>query len=263
MLKNAKAPRESNGHARYEAALRELQIELVKVQKHVIKHGPKLLAIFEGRDASGKDGTIKRIVEHLSPRETRIVALGKPSDRDNASWYFQRYVQHLPAAQELVLFNRRWYNRAGVERVMEFCTDADYESFLQKVIPFEHMLIGSGIQILKYWLDIGKKEQKRRLRDRRHDPLKQWKASPIDDVALKHWDAYTEARNLMLARTSSPLCPWIVVRADDKHLAHLNVIRDVLGCLACPQTNKHLAVPNLKVVLPYDEAQIRAGLLAT
>lgn len=258
MSKNAKAPREDKGHARYQATLRELQIELVKVQKHVIKHGHKVLLIFEGRDASGKDGTIKHIVEHLSPRETRVVALGKPSDRDNASWYFQRYVRHLPSAQELFLFDRSWYNRAGVERVMEFCTDAEYESFLQEVVPFEHMLIGSEIQILKYWLDISKKEQKRRLRDRRHDPLKQWKSSPIDDVALKYWDAYTEARDFMLARTSSPLSPWIVVRADDKHIAHLNVIRDVLARLACPQTNKHLAVPDLNVVFPYDKP--RSGL---
>lgn len=263
MSKSEKTPRDRNGRARYKTSLRELQVELVKVQKHVIKHGHKVLVIFEGRDTSGKDGTIKRIVEHLSPRETRVVALGKPSDRDNVSWYFQRYVQHLPAAQESVLFNRSWYNRAGVERVMKFCTDADYESFLQEVVPFEHMLIGSGVQILKYYLDISKKEQKRRLKDRQRDPLKQWKTSPIDEAALKHWDAYTEARDLMLARTSSPLSPWVVVRADDKHLAHLNVIRDLLSRLACPQTNKHLAVPDLNVVFPYDEAHLRAGLLAT
>jgi polyphosphate kinase 2 len=182
------------------------------------------------------------VAENLSPRETRVVALGKPSDRDNASWYFQRYVTHLPSAQELVLFNRSWYNRAGVERVMKFCTDSEYERFMEGVLPFEHMLIGSGIQIMKYNLDIGKKEQKRRLRDRRHDPLKQWKTSPIDKVAVKHWDDYTEARDQMLARTSSPLSPWIVVRADDKHLAQLNVIRDLLMRLACPQTDRHLAV---------------------
>ena len=263
MPKNAKSAGDREGRARYEDSLRALQIELVKVQRHVIKHGHKVLVIFEGRDAAGKDGTIKRIIEHLSPRETRVVALGKPSDRDNTSWYFQRHVRHLPAAQELVLFNRSWYNRAGVERVMGFCTEAESESFLEEVVPFEHMLIGSGIQILKYYLDIGKKEQKRRLRDRRRDPLKQWKTSPIDDVALKHWDAYTEARDLMLARTSTPLSPWIVVRADDKHIAHLNVIRDLLARLACPKTDKHLAVPDLNVVFPYDEAHVRAGLLAT
>ena len=262
MSKTAKTLRDRNGGARYEESLRALQIELVKVQRHVIKHAHKVLVIFEGRDAAGKDGTIKRIVEHLSPRETRVVALGKPSDRENTSWYFQRFVQHLPAAQELVLFNRSWYNRAGVERVMGFCTEAEAEGFLEEVVPLEHMLIGSGIQILKYYLDIGKKEQKRRLRDRRRDPLKRWKTSPIDEVALKHWDAYTEARDLMLARTSTPLSPWIVVRADDKHVAHLNVIRDLLSRLACPKTDKHLAVPDLEVVFPYDEAHVRAGLLA-
>ena len=262
MPTKAKTPREPNGRARYETSLRELQVELVKVQKHVIKHDHKVLVIFEGRDASGKDGTIKRIVQHLSPRETRVVALGKPSDRDKASWYFQRYVPHLPAAQELVLFNRSWYNRAGVERVMEFCTDSEYKSFLEEVVPFEHMLIGAGMQILKYYLDISRKEQKKRLRDRRQDPLTQWKASPIDDVALKRWDAYTEARNLMFARTSSPLSPWIVVRADDKRVARLNVIRDLIARLACPQTDKHLASPDLNVVFPYDEAHAKAGLLA-
>ncbi|RTL51741.1 MAG: polyphosphate kinase 2 [Bradyrhizobiaceae bacterium] len=260
MAKRIKTHRKHGGNKQYETALRELQIELVKVQRHVIKHGHKVLIIFEGRDAAGKDGTIKRIVEHLSPRETRVVALSKPSDRDDTSWYFQRYVTHLPAAREVVLFNRSWYNRAGVERVMEFCTDGEYQRFMEDVLPFEHMLIGSGIQILKYYLDIGKKEQKGRLRDRRHDPLKQWKTSSIDEVAVKHWDDYTEARDQMLARTSSPLSPWIAVRADDKQLAHLNVIRDLLSRLACPQTDRHQAVPDLNVVFPYDEA--RAGLLA-
>jgi len=262
MAKGIKTRRKQGGHARYESALRDLQIELVKVQKHVIKHDHKVLVIFEGRDASGKDGTIKRIVEHLSPRETRVVALSKPSDRDTTSWYFQRYATHLPAAQELILFNRSWYNRAGVERVMKFCTDQEYERFMEDVLPFEHMLIGSGIQIMKYYLDITKKEQKRRLWERRHDPLKQWKTSPIDQVAVKHWDDYTEARDEMLVRTSSPLSPWIVVRADDKHLAHLNVIRDMLTRLECPQTDKHLAVPDLSVVFPYDKTHARAGLLA-
>ena len=199
--KNRKSSAHNNGRAQYELSLRTLQIELVKLQRHVIKHRHQILVIFEGRDAAGKDGTIKRVVEHLSPRETRVVALGKPSDRDNASWYFQRFTPHLPAAQELVLFNRSWYNRAGVERVMGFCSDKEYRSFFDEVVPFENMLIGAGMQILKYYLDISKKEQKKRLRDRRRDPLKQWKTSPIDKVAQKHWDAYTEARDMMLART--------------------------------------------------------------
>jgi polyphosphate kinase 2 len=262
MSKDGKRPRESNGHAAYETALRDLQIELVKVQKHIIRHGHKVLVIFEGRDASGKDGTVKRITEHLSPRETRVVALGRPSDKDRASWYFQRYVPYLPAAHELVLFNRSWYNRAGVELVMGFCTDVEYEGFLTEVVPFEHMLIGSGIQIMKYYLDISKKEQKARLQDRRDDPLKQWKTSPIDEVAVKHWQEYSDARDQMLARTSTPLSPWIIVRADDKRTARLNVIRDLISRLACPETDKHLARPDLSIAFPYDEAHVKAGLLA-
>jgi polyphosphate kinase len=252
--------RDDGRHARYQRELRELQIELVKSQRHAIKHGHKVLIIFEGRDAAGKDGTIKPIVEHLSPRETRVVALSKPSDRETNSWYFQRYVPHLPAAHEMVLFNRSWYNRAGVEKVMRFCTQREAESFLEDVVPFESMLIASGIQIVKYYLDISKSEQKQRLRDRRHDPLKQWKISPIDSVAVKHWDDYTEARDLMLARTSTKRSLWIIVRADNKHEAHLNVIRDFLSRLDCPKTDKHKAVPDRTIVFPYSEAQ--AGLLA-
>jgi polyphosphate kinase 2 len=263
MSKDSKKASDAAESPGYKISLRALQIELVKVQKHIIEHGHRVLVIFEGRDASGKDGTIKRIVAHMSPRETRVVALGKPSDRDRVSWYFQRFVPHLPAAEEFVLFNRSWYNRASVEKVMGFCTDSEYESFLQDVLPFEHMLIGAGIQIVKYYLDISKKEQEERLQHRRDDPLMQWKRSPIDEVAVKHWDDYSEARNQMFARTSSPLSPWIVVRADNKRSARLNVIRDLIARLACPETNKHLAVPDLSIVFPYDEAHAKAGLLAT
>lgn len=262
MGKHEKGLEDSPDDPAYEAQLRALQIELVKVQRHVIKHGHKVLIIFEGRDASGKDGTIKRIAEHLSPRETRVVALGKPSDKENASWYFQRYVPYLPAAQEMILFNRSWYNRAGVERVMKFCTKQDYEGFLEAVPSFENMLIASGVQIMKYFLDISKKEQKKRLHARRSDPLKQWKVSPIDRVALDHWDAYSEARDEMLRRTSTPLSPWIVVCADDKRRARLNVVRDLLSRLECPNVDKHLAVPDREVVFQYDEAHAKAGLLA-
>ena len=215
----------SGGRKIYRTALHDLQVELVKVQRHIIKHGHKVLVIFEGRDAAGKDGTIKRIVQHLSPRETRVVALGNPSDRDRASWYFQRYTPYLPSAQEMILFNRSWYNRAGVEHVMGFCTNSEYEDFLGAVLPFEHMLIASGIQIMKYYLDISKDEQKMRLRDRKTDPLKQWKTSPIDAVAIKHWKRYTDARDRMLTATSSPESPWVVVRADDKRAARLNVTK--------------------------------------
>lgn len=262
MSKAENSANPGNQRASYKDALRDLQIELVKLQRHIIQHGHRLLVIFEGRDASGKDGTIKRVVQHLSPRETRVVALGKPSDRDRNSWYFQRYVPYLPAAEEFVLFNRSWYNRAGVEKVMGFCTDEEYQRFLRTVLPFEDMLIGAGIQIIKYYLDISREEQEKRLRDRRRDPLKQWKQSPIDDVAIKHWDDYTDARDVMLARTSSPLSPWIVVRADDKHSARLNVIRDLLMRLSCPETDEHIAVPDRSIVFPFDEAHLKAKLLA-
>ncbi|MEQ1613781.1 MAG: polyphosphate kinase 2 [Hyphomicrobiaceae bacterium] len=263
MAKNEKNHNSSDERAAYQVSLRQLQVELVKIQRHIIKHGHRVLVVVEGRDASGKDGVIKRIVEHLSPRETRVVALGKPSDRDRASWYFQRYVPYLPAAQEMVLFNRSWYNRAGVERVMEFCTDDEYQTFMEGVLPFEHMLIGAGVQILKYYLDISKKEQKRRLVDRQNNPLKQWKISPVDTTAVKHWEGYTLARDEMFERTSSPLSPWIVVSADDKRSARLNIVRDLLSRLACPETERHLASPDLSVVFAYDKAHANAGLLAT
>ena len=246
----------------YKDSLRKLQIELVKLQRHFIKCNDKILIIVEGRDASGKDGTIKRIVQHLSPRETRVVALGKPSDRDHTSWYFQRYVPYLPAAQELVLFNRSWYNRAGVERVMGFCTDAEHEEFMGSVSNFENMLVGSGVKLLKYYLDISKAEQKRRLSDRKADPLKQWKVSPIDDQALKRWKAYSLARNEMLARTHSPMAPWTLVRANDKHLARLNVIKDLLGRLHYSGKDKRLIRPDPQIVFAYDVSNLENGQLA-
>ncbi len=261
MSKSARSQSTKHGRRRsYRAALHDLQVELVKVQRHIIKHGHRVLVIFEGRDAAGKDGTIKRIVQHLSPRETRVVAPGKPSDHDRASWYFQRYVPHLPSAQEMILFNRSWYNRAGVEQVMGFCSDREYNDFLGAVLPFEHMLIDSGIQIMKYYLDISEGEQKTRLRDRKTDPLKHWKNSPVDAVAIKHWNDYTRARDRMLAATSSPESPWIVVRADDKRAARLNVIRDLISRLACPETDKHLAFPDRSIVFQYSAKRDRRRL---
>lgn len=223
--------RETLSHDEYETQLHRLQVELVKLQRHFIACREKILVLLEGRDAAGKDGTIKRIIEHLSPRETRVVALGRPSDRDLGAWYFQRYVPHLPVAEELVLFNRSWYNRAGVEHVMGFCSPKEYEEFLQSVPRFEAMLVESGIRLLKYYLDITKHEQSRRLEARQHDPLKQWKISPIDEVALKHWKAYSKARDTMLSRTHTPLAPWHIVRADDKKRARLNLIRHMLSTL--------------------------------
>jgi polyphosphate kinase 2 len=246
----------------YKGDLRKLQVELVKLQHHFIKCDDKILIILEGRDAAGKDGTIKRIVQHLSPRETRVVALGKPSDQDRSSWYFQRYVPHLPAAQQFVLFNRSWYNRAGVERVMGFCTEAEHEEFMGSVSDFEHMLVRSGIQLLKYYLDISKDEQKRRLKDRKTDPLKRWKISPVDDQALKYWKQYSAARNEMLARSHSPMAPWTIVRADDKHQTRLNVIRDVLGRLHYKNKDERLIRPDPERLFSFDTSYLENGLLA-
>jgi len=246
----------------YKHSLHNLQIELVKLQRHFIRRGEKILIIFEGRDAAGKDGTIKRIVQHLSPRETRVVALGKPSDRDRSAWYFQRYVPHLPVAQELVLFNRSWYNRAGVERVMGFCSAAEYEEFMDSVLAFEHMLVRSGIKLLKYYLDISKAEQKQRLNERKVDPLTQWKISALDDQALKKWKPYSQARNEMLARTHNPITPWSIVRADDKQLARLNIIKDMLSRLPYAGKDEQLIRPDSQIVLTYDAAYLENGVLA-
>src|ERR1051326_729756 len=174
----------------YRKRLKDLQIELVKLQRRMISEEQRLLVILEGRDAAGKDGVIKRITQHLSPRETRIVALGKPTERDRSAWYFQRWAKHLPVGGEIALFNRSWYNRAGVEHVMGFCDERQYEEFMESVVGFEEMLVRAGIVIRKYYLDISQAEQKRRLKERRTDPLTQWKISPIDSAALKHWDDY-------------------------------------------------------------------------
>ena len=245
-----------SGRKGYKKSLRKLQIELVKFQRHLIKFDHKILLLFEGRDAAGKDGVIKRITQHLSPRETRVVALGKPSDRDRSAWYFQRYVAHLPVAQELVLFNRSWYNRAGVEIVMGFCTDTEYRLFLEQVVPFEELLVASGIQLFKYYLDISKDEQARRLEARRRDPLTQWKSSSIDDAALVHWDDYSSARNRMLSATHSRAAPWTIVEADDKRQARLNVIRHLMARAECPDKDEHAATPDSSIIYDYHESQV-------
>ena len=250
------------GQDEYKSILHQLQIELVKLQRDVIAERRRILVIIEGRDAAGKDGTIKRIAAHLSPRETRIVALPKPSDRETTEWYFQRYVEHLPAAEELVLFNRSWYNRAGVEHVMGFCTDAEYEEFMSSVLQYEHMLIRSGITLVKYYLDISKGEQKARLKARSKDPLKQWKVSPIDAQAHKKWDEYSEARNAMFARTHSVISPWVVVRADIKEQARINLIRHLLARLTYPGADETLLTPNPDIVFAYDEAYLHNGMIA-
>lgn len=246
----------------YKRTLRQLQVELVKLQRELIADDGKLLVILEGRDAAGKDGTIKRIVRYLSPRETRVVALGKPSDRERGSWYFQRFVAHLPVPQEFVLFNRSWYNRAGVERVMGFCSEDEYQSFIGTVGYFEQMLIDSGIRLFKYYLDISQEEQARRLEARRTDPLRQWKLSPIDQKAQKLWARYSVARNEMLARTHGPLAPWIVVRADDKRRARINLIRDLLGRLSYRDKDDALLVPDPEVAFEFHQSYIEQGLIA-
>jgi polyphosphate kinase 2 len=250
------------GRHRYARELRRLQIELVKLHRHVIARGRKVLVILEGRDAAGKDGTIKRIAEHLSPREVRVVAPGKPSDREQTEWYFQRFTGHLPAAQEIVLFNRSWYNRAGVEFVMKFCTRAEHQAFLEAAPGFEQMLVRSGIHLLKYYLDISRKEQARRLRERRRDPLKQWKLSPVDQAAQRHWRDYSRARDSMLLRTHHRDAPWVVVRADDKHQARLNVIRDMLARVPAPGVTRQLAHPDPRVVREFSERLLSSGWVA-
>lgn len=242
-------------NAEYKKQLLHLQIELVKLQRHIIRYDHQILIVIEGRDASGKDGLIKRVIEHLSPRETRVVALGKPTERENNSWYFQRYISHLPAAAEMVIFNRSWYNRAGVERVMEYCTDEEYQNFMNTVNDFESLLINSGINILKYYLNISKKEQEKRMADRKLSPLTQWKISQVDDAALEKWDDYSKARDEMFRRTHKDFNPWIIVKADDKRNARLNVIRDILSRVECPEKSNHLCVPDSNIIIKSDECK--------
>ncbi len=212
----------------YFRELFRLQGELVKLQDWVVATGHKVVIIFEGRDAAGKGGVIKRITQRLNPRICRVAALPAPNDRERTQWYFQRYVSHLPGAGEMVLFDRSWYNRAGVERVMGFCTDAQYEEFFRSVPEFEKMLARSGIQLIKYWFSISDDEQHLRFLGRIHDPLKQWKLSPMDLESRRRWEAYTKAKEVMLERTHIPEAPWWVVQAVDKKKARLNCIHHLL-----------------------------------
>ena len=220
--------------------LNGLFVELVKLQKEIIASNLKLLVILEGRDAAGKDGTIKRIVKYLSPRETRVVALNKPSDREGHEWYFQRYVAELPVSGEFVLFNRSWYNRAGVEKVMGFCTEEEYKLFFKEVRLYEKMLVDAGFVILKYYLDISKEEQEKRLKDRETDPLKQWKISPVDQEAQVRWDDYTKERNEMLLKTNFRQTPWFVVNAVKKKSTHIALISHLLGQMKYHQKDDKL-----------------------
>jgi polyphosphate kinase 2 len=215
----------------YEAELAKLQIELVKLQEWIRHQGLKVVVIFEGRDAAGKGGVIKRITECLSPRVCRVVALATPTEREQTQWYFQRYVPHLPAAGEMVLFDRSWYNRAGVERVMGFCTDAEYQEFLRSCPEFERMLVRSGIILIKYWFSVSDEEQERRFRSRIQDPTKRWKLSPMDLESRTRWVEYSKAKDAMFAHTDIKQAPWHVVEADVKEHARLNCISHLLSMI--------------------------------
>lgn len=248
--------------SQYRELLYRLQIELVKLQRHVMATEQRFLLIFEGRDTAGKDGTIKRFIENMRPRETRVVALGKPSDRDRDSWYFQRYVAHLPANHEIVFFNRSWYNRAGVERVMGFSSEEDCEQFMNSVVPFEQLLVRSGTAIFKYYLDIDRDEQIERLDARRQDPLKEWKISSIDERAVDLWEPYTQARNNMLARTHHLDAPWTVVRANHKKTTRLAVIRDFLSRVDYPDRDPEIVIPDPNVAATYQDSHLTNGMLS-
>ena len=224
--------------ATYEAQKYNLQVELLKLQAWVKETGQRVVILFEGRDAAGKGGTIKRFMEHLNPRGARVVALEKPSEVERGQWYFQRYIQHLPTAGEIVLFDRSWYNRAGVERVMGFCSDAEYHEFMHQAPEFERHLVRSGIHVVKFWFSVTRAEQRRRFKEREVHPLKQWKLSPVDLASLDKWDDYTRAKEAMFFETDTADSPWTVVKSDCKKRARLNAMRYVLHKL--PYANKSL-----------------------
>ncbi len=222
----------------YEEELHRLQVELLKFQNHVKDKGLKILMIFEGRDAAGKGGTIKRITEHLNPRGARVVALEKPNEKESTQWYFQRYVSHLPAAGEIVLFDRSWYNRSMVEPVMGFCTEREHHKFLKDAPEFEKMLVDEGIQIFKFYFSVSKEEQENRFKSRETDPLKQYKLSPVDKESQRLWDEYTLAKFMMLSATHTDSAPWTIVKSDDKKKARLNTIKHILNFVDYPDKPK-------------------------
>jgi polyphosphate kinase 2 len=220
---------ERMSRAEYDKAKRLLQIELLKLQNHVKATGERLVVLFEGRDAAGKGGTIKRFMEHLNPRGARVVALEKPSERESTQWYFQRYVAHLPSAGEIVLFDRSWYNRAGVERVMGFCSRAEYLEFMRQAPELERMLVRAGIKLVKFWFSVSRNEQRTRFAIRQVDPVRQWKLSPMDLASLDKWDDYTEAKEAMFFYTDTADAPWTVVKSNDKKRARVEAMRYVLS----------------------------------
>lgn len=233
----------------YEEGKAELQIELLKAQNWIHHSGQKVVVLFEGRDAAGKGGTIKRFMEHLNPRNARVVALNKPGERERGQWYFQRYVEQLPTRGELVLFDRSWYNRAGVELVMKFCTRLEYLEFMRQTPSLERMLVDSGIKLFKYWFSVSQEEQRRRFESRSNSPLKRWKLSPIDRESLKLWPEYTEAKETMFFYTDTRDAPWTVVRSDDKKRARLNCMRHFLIHLNYPDKDAGvIGEPDPKIV---------------
>lgn len=235
LFENGEYPYEKKiGRRKYERQKAELQVELLKVQEWVRDTGQKIVLLFEGRDAAGKGGTIKRFTEHLNTRGARVVALDKPTDRERSQWYFQRYIRHLPAGGEIVLFDRSWYNRAGVERVMGFCTPSEYLEFMRQAPDLERMMVRSGIQLYKYWFSVTRNEQRRRFKSREVEPLKMWKLSPIDRQSLDKWAEYTEAKEAMFFYTDTADAPWIIVKSNDKKRARLNCMRHFLASLPYP-----------------------------
>ncbi|MEX3015306.1 polyphosphate kinase 2 [Gymnodinialimonas hymeniacidonis] len=234
----------------YEAEKAALQVELLKVQHWVEETGQKVVMLFEGRDAAGKGGTIKRFMEHLNPRGARVVALNKPSDEERGQWFFQRYIKHLPTAGEIVLYDRSWYNRAGVERVMEFCEPNEYLEFMRQTPDLERMLTRSGIKLFKYWFSVTQEEQRRRFQSRETDPLKQWKLSPIDRASLDKWDDYTEAKEAMFFYTDTADAPWTLIRSNDKKRARLGCMRHFLSSLDYPgKDHEVVGAPDPQIVL--------------
>ncbi len=240
----------------YEKELEKLQIELLKFQNHVKEKGLKYLLIFEGRDAAGKGGTIKRVTEHLNPRGARVVALEKPTDKEKTQWYFQRYVAHLPSAGEIVLFDRSWYNRAMVEPVMGFCTEREHHKFLKDAPDFERMIVESGTKIFKFYFSVSKEEQARRFKARETDPLKQYKLSPVDKESQRLWDEYTLAKFMMLSSTHTEFAPWTIVKSNNKKKARINCIKHILNFVDYPDkiSPKEIEVDRDIIIYGRDEA---------
>ncbi|WP_395377089.1 polyphosphate kinase 2 [Marinicella sp. W31] len=238
----------------YEEQKRLLQTELLKLQSWVKDTGQRIVCLFEGRDAAGKGGTIKRFMEHLNPRAAHVVALEKPTERERGQWYFQRYIRNLPTSGEMVFFDRSWYNRAGVEKVMNFCTEEEYLEFLRQVPGVERMLVNSGIALHKFYFSVTRQEQLRRFQSRKHDPLKQWKLSPVDIASLEKWQEYTEAKHAMFFHTDNPRTPWTIIKSDDKKRARINCLRFFLSGFDYSNKDENIVgTYDSKIIGPVDE----------